>query len=326
MAVLQVIAGFVLLLGCAEFLIRGAVAVARRLSISPLVIGMTVVAVGTSAPELVVCLNSALTGSPGIAVGNVVGSNIANVLLILGVAGLISPIAAQPKAFVRDGGMLFGCSLMFAILLWQGEIDMWSGILLLTLFFAFLGYAYRQGRQGAAGVAQAQVEEVNELANVPRSGILSWVFLLVGLLGILVGADLLVEGGVSLARSFGISEEVIGLTLVAIGTSLPELAASVLAAWRGHPDILLGNVIGSNFFNILGVIGVTAIASPLPVADQILSFDLWVMLGSSLLLIPFVLSGGRLDRREAGFYVFVYAAYIGAQAYGVEGMLAGLTL
>jgi cation:H+ antiporter len=203
---------------------------------------------------------------------------------------------------------------------------MWSGILLLTLFFAFLGYAYRQGRQGAAGVAQAQVEEVNELANVPRSGILSWVFLLVGLLGILVGADLLVEGGVSLARSFGISEEVIGLTLVAIGTSLPELAASVLAAWRGHPDILLGNVIGSNFFNILGVIGVTAIASPLPVADQILSFDLWVMLGSSLLLIPFVLSGGRLDRREAGFYVFVYAAYIGAQAYGVEGMLAGLTL
>ncbi len=309
----QVIAGFVLLLGGAEMLVRGAVALASRLGVSKLVIGMTVVAFGTSAPELVVSLKAAISGAEGMALGNVIGSNIANVLLILGAAAMVTPIVTTPAALIRDGMVLLGGSLLFAGMLWSGTISGLDGIVLLVLFFSFLGYSYWREVHGPGKTVSVEVDEYSGLVG---SMWIASAALLGGLFGVIYGADLLVEGGVAIARLLGVSEEVIGLTLVAFGTSLPELAASVVAAWHKHTDLALGNVVGSNLFNILGVIGTVSIVSPLPVPDQILSFDMWVMLGATVLLLPFLMTGWRLSRAEAAVFLVGYIAYIAFQFHG----------
>ena len=324
MIYLQIIAGLALLLAGAELLVSGAVTVARRLGISPLVVGMTVVAFGTSAPELVVGLRAALADAPGIALGNVVGSNIANVLLILGGAGLVKPILIRDQAFHRDAAVLIGASLLFAGLCWRGVVGVWSGALLLAVFLAFLAYAYWRETRGGDGAARLYAREARETGILAGPAWRGWAALALGIAGVVFGAEILVAGGVAVARTAGVSEAVIGLTLFAVGTSLPELAVSIRAAARGHADVALGNIVGSNLFNVLGIAGAVAVVAPLPVPDQIRVFDLWVMLGATLLLVPYLLGHRRLGRVEGAAILAAYGAYIAAQAYGVSNLFAAL--
>lgn len=321
MMYLKVLLGFVFLLGAADILVRGAVSLANRISIPPLVIGMTIVAFGTSAPELLVSLDAALAGSAAMALGNVIGSNMANMLLIVGAAALLKPIFVKPNALLRDSMVLLVSSLLFAWFCSTGVIGAVEGAVLLFVLAVFLGRSYWRHSHGGDTMAAAQLEEVQEFAGL-KSMWMIWMALLAGLAGVMFGADLLVEGGVEIARTRGIAEEVIGLTVLAIGTSLPELAASVVAAFRGHTDVALGNVVGSNLFNILAVIGSVALVTPLAVPRQVLEFDLWLMLGVTVLMLPFLLGGWRLGRGAATMFLGGYVVYIAAQAYGVPSLLA----
>ncbi len=318
---LQLIGGFVVLLVAAEAMVRGAVILAEKLGISPMVIGMTVVAFGTSAPELVVSLNAALAGSPGLAVGNIVGSNIANVWLILGAACVVMPILAKPDALKRDVILLFGGSILFTVFVLQGTLGLVAGIVLLVVFLGFIVASYMRDKSDPE-VAREKLEELEDLEKgIPKSTPIAILATVVGIVGLAWGADLLVDGGSAIARSFGVSEEVIGLTLFAFGTSLPELAASVVAAYRGHPDVAIGNVVGSNVFNMMLVGGAVAVAVGLPVPDQVIRFDVWIMLVSTLMLLPVLMGKIKLNRMCAGIFLVLYFAYIGAQAYGVDKLL-----
>lgn len=322
MTYLTLIAGLILLLGGAEVMVRGAVTLARKLGISPMVIGLTVVALGTSAPELIVAIEAALEGAAGMAVGNVVGSNIANILLILGVSGLIYPIASDPRAVKRDGSLLGIMTLLFALICWQGVVGFWSGAVLMALFVLFLGYSYwRETHAEDPEAAELHAKEAEEVEPLKGGVPIALAATIGGIAILILGSDFLVTSGVTLARDWGVSEEVIGLTMIALGTSLPELAASAVAAYRRHTDVALGNVVGSNLFNMLAVMGAAAMVSPLPVAKQILQFDLWVMLSATLLLVVFALTREMLSRLEAGLLFILYFVYIGLQAKGVESLL-----
>jgi len=315
---LHLIGGIVIMLAAAEMLIRGAVSLAKILNIPPLVIGMIVVAIGTSAPEFMVTLDASLSGAPGLAVGNLIGSNIANVLLILGISCLLSPIKGPKTANFHGSFVLMAGSSLFAVLCYQGQLSLMSGGVLFVAFLGFLVSTFRKESTDADTAAE-QIEEVESMTTIAAPMGVVVLTVLGGLVGIVWGADLLVEGGVAIARVFGVSEEVIGLTVIAFGTSLPELAASVMAAYHGHSDIALGNVVGSNLFNILGIAGLVAMVTPLPVSDAILSFDIWVMLGAMALVLP-ILGGRWHPRRASGaFFLTLYVAYI-----GYNGFLAGL--
>ncbi|MGB0671503.1 MAG: calcium/sodium antiporter [Rhodospirillales bacterium] len=321
----MLIGGFVVLLVGAEYMVRGAVSIADKLGVSKLIIGLTVVAFGTSAPEVVVSLQAALDGFPNLAIGNVVGSNIANVLLILGAASMIMAIRTAPHALTRDGSVMILVSLILCGLVVIGYIDRVAAIGLLVLFVAFLGYSFWSEQKGKDPHSEVSEHEAEEVEAIDGPAWKAWLAFLAGLAGILVGSDLLVKGGTEIARIFGVSEEVIGLTLIAFGTSLPELAASVVAAFRGHADVAIGNVVGSNIFNILLVLGVAGVAVPLPVPAQIASFDIWVMLGAAVVLAPFILGKGRAINRGVGVvFLAAYGVYIWAQAVGVETVLAKL--
>ena len=314
-------AGFVLLLGGAELMVRGAVGLAEKLSISKIVIGMTVVAFGTSAPELIVSLTAALSGSAGLAIGNLVGSNIANILLILGVSGLILPIAVDSKTLTRDGWVLVGGTAAFMALVLRGEIDLSGGLLLLLLFAGFLYYSYRRETAGPAAEFGAFEGGVDDIEGMPETTWLSVVLLVIGFAGLIGGAELLVNGGVAIARTFGVSEAAIGLTIIAFGTSLPELAASVVAAYRKHADLALGNIVGSNIFNIVGIAGVVAVVSPLNVPARIVNFDMIIMAVATLLLMPFMIGNQEvISRPIAGLYLAAYLGYIAFIAAGVESL------
>ncbi len=320
MIYIQIVAGFALLIGAAELMVRGAVMLAERYGVSPLVIGMTVVAIGTSAPELVVSVRAGLEGAPGLAVGNVVGSNIANVLLILGAAALISPFQREAGALKRDSVMLVGGTVLFVALALRGELDGIAGAALLIGFAIFLGLSYwRESHEG--GVDDDAEETLKEYEGWPKSLAGEIIAVLAGLVGLAIGAEILIDGGVQVARTLGVSEEVIGLTLFAFGTSLPELAATVVAAWRGHGEVGIGNVLGSNLFNILGVAGVTAVLVPLPISANIMGFDMWVMLAATLIMVPVVAFGWRLTRVAGAVMVAIYLGYIWLQAHGIEGIV-----
>ena len=314
----QVIGGFVLLLFAADYMVRGAVAVSRRLDVPPVVIAMTVVAFGTSAPELVVGIEAGLNDAAGLALGNLIGSNIANVLLVLGAVALIAPIVSKQDALVRDAVFLAGGSLLFVFLCIQGEVGRAGGTLLVAGLLFFILGAYRREAAEAAPDDERHAEEVEGVGGLPDSRLVELVALIAGLGGIILGADILVAGAIGIARDFGVSEEVIGLTVIAIGTSLPELAASLVATYRDHADVAVGNVVGSNLFNILGIAGIVAMVTPLPVPGQLASFDIWVMLGTTALLMPLLLWGWRLVRGAGLVFLIVYAGYIGVQAHGVE--------
>ena len=317
MSYLLVTAGLILLLAGAEFMVRGAVALARRLGVSPMVIGLTIVAYGTTAPEFVVSLEAALAGLPAIAVGTVVGSNIANILLILGTAGLIAPILCRPGALRRDGAIVVGVSLLFVGFAWYGAIAAWQGALMVAILFAVTGiYYWTERREGAAAAHARETEEVHHL---PRTYGLTLAFLIGGLAGVILGSHLLLEGAVSVARALGVSEAVIGLTLVAVGTSLPELATAVVAAYRRHPELALGNVLGANMFNILGVMGTVSLVTRLEVPTKIIDFDLWVMLGVTMFFVAWMIFTRRLGRPMAVAFLAVYGAYVAVQYLAMPG-------
>jgi len=322
MIYVQVIFGFALLLGGAEFLVRGAVQVSVKLGLSMLLIGMTVVAFGTSAPEFVVSLSAALDGSEAIALGNVVGSNIANILLILGATALMAPVVVDTRAVIRDGLMLTGASVLFTWLCLAGTVsEIAGGVMVLVLFGYFLRSYLRERSDGQAS-AHLHEREAEEFQDVKMSMGLAWLSVIGGLIALSFGADQLVAGASQIARNFGVSEEVIGLTLIAFGTSLPELAASAVAARRGHTDVAIGNVIGSNLFNTLGVVGGVALFVPLPVPAQLVQFDLWIMMGATLVILAYLATGARLGRREGLMFLGAYGLYIAAQAVGVDQVLS----
>jgi len=327
MVYLQVLAGFVLLLTAAEILVRGSVNLALRLHVPPLVVGMTVVAFGTSAPEMVISIDAALNGATGLAIGNIVGSNIANILLILGAAAIVRPVLKKPEISIRDATVLMLGSLLFALFVFNGSVGTLAAVVFLIVLFVFLWGSYReQARRqdkpslnGDVASGQIEIEPSWKLA-------VNLLYIVLGLVGLVLGAELLVDGGATIARSYQVSEEVIGLTLLALGTSLPELAASVVAARRGHIDVAVGNVVGSNVFNMFAVGGFSALIVPLPIISQISSFDIWVMLGATAMIMPLLLLGRRLTRYHAAFYLLLYLVYIGAQAYGVERLLNGFRI
>jgi cation:H+ antiporter len=318
---LEVLAGFVLLLGGAEIMVRGAVSVSERFGISKLVIGMTVVAFGTSAPELLVSLNAALSGASGLAIGNVVGSNIVNILLVLGVSGLILPIVSEKGSLVKDGVILLVGTGAFMLLSFQGTIDLTGGIILIVLFVAFLYYSYRREAGPGDDLASDVVDEVSDLEVKSDSIWVQLAYLFGGFAGLTIGSEFLVDGGVEIARHFGVSEAVIGLTIIAFGTSLPELAASAMAAFRKHSDVALGNVVGSNIFNVVGIVGIVAIVTPLEVPYRVLSLDNWAMLLATLLMMPFMIGGmTTINRPVAGLFFLIYVGYIVSIGFGVTAI------
>lgn len=322
MTFLQIAAGFILLLLGAEFLVRGAVALARRLEVSPMVIGMTVVAYGTTAPELVVSLEAALTDVPAIAVGNVIGSNIANILLILGTAAVIYPIACKPQALKRDGAVMLGAAVLMVVLGLTGAITAVQGAVMLFALITLTLYAYWSERRNSAS-ADLLSREAEEFAEWPRSLWPSLLAVIGGIASVVFGAQILVAAAVELARDFGISEAVIGLTLVAVGTSLPELATAAVAAYRRHPDIAIGNVVGANTYNILAILGVVSMVEPLTIPAQIVGFDIWFMLAATILLLAMILVRGGLSRAVGAGFLAVYGLYLVAEYTGIA---AGVTI
>ncbi len=325
MAVIQILSGFVLLFVGGEFVVRGAVAVANRFGISPLVIGLTIVGFGTSLPELWVSLNAALSGSPGIAVGNVVGSNMANIMLVMGSAALICPIMVNPAAVRRDAGFMLATTVIFIGIGLTGTVSPLEGLAMVVMLLGYLGYSLWHDTRTNDAAAALHREEAEELAGRPRALWISLIELLGGFAAVGIGADLLVDGATTLAQAAGIADEVIGLTVVAVGTSLPELATSIVAAYRGHSDVCLGNVLGSNIFNLFGIMGVTALVIPVPFPDQIVQFDLWALLFVSVLLIPFMISGRRICRVEGGVLLALYGGYVTVQFLGIGGVVAAAT-
>lgn len=309
--------GILLLYLGGEALVSGAVALARAWGVAPAVVGLTVVAFGTSSPELAASLAAALSGSPGIALGNVVGSNILNILLILGLAALLAPLRAQAR-FLRQEVpfMLLATLLLFPALWTGGGISRLEGLLFTALLLGYIGFLYR-----ATGGAEAEVREefAREFGGRSKGGPRDYALLLLGLLLLALGARVLTEGAVALARGLGVPELVIGLTLVALGTSLPEVAASLVAALKGEADIALGNIVGSNIFNILGILGLTALVQPLAFPLTAIARDLGAMLLASLLLWPFLRTGGGLGRGEGAAFLLLYLLYLGLLARDLGG-------
>ncbi len=303
----MVTGGLLLLLFGGEVLLRGAVSLARCLGLSSLLIGMTVVAAATSMPELVVAVASALEGAPDIGIGNVVGSNIANILLILGVAALLYPMETRTHTVTRDGLAMIGGTGLFIIFAVTGTISRLDSILMLALLLAYLAYSYRRDREvNSSANAESDTGTIRLNTSVPIS--LALVVVGVGLL--VIGSKLLVDGAVDLARAAGVSEAVIGLTLVAVGTSLPELATAVVASFRRHPEVALGNVLGSNLFNLMAIIPALALTTPIAVTPEILDFDIWFMTAVTVVAFLAMMTGWRIGRGEAAVFLVAYAGYI----------------
>ena len=302
------IGGLFLLLFTGDLLVRGAVALANELAIPPLLIGLTIVAFGTSAPELLIGIQSALSGLPEIALGNAVGSNIANVLLVLGIPAMIYPICCNQPAIRRNTIFMLLVSLLFIFLAFQQVLTFWMGFCLFFLVLVFLVYAWYRARAGNGAVEQ--LAELDEIEGVPQENWKVAAFIILGLIGLPIGANVTVDAADAIARAWQVPDAVIGLTIVAFGTSLPELATTVMAAVRRHEGLAVGNVIGSNIFNILAVMGVTIMVADIPVPDHFLRFDLWVMLGSSALLLPFVLTRSKIGRVSGAGFTLAYLLYI----------------
>ena len=309
MTLIFLLLGLVLLVAGGELLVRGAVQIAQKFRISPLLIGLTLVGFGTSTPELVTSLQAAFAGSPGIAVGNVVGSNIANILLILGITALIFPVVVAKDTFRRDGVVLVIATVMCLGAVLYGHLTPILGAAFVASLAGYILFAFRQERQSnaAADAASGTVTEVPK----PSAGLIALdLFLVVaGLALTILGARFLVSSAIDVARDLHVSETIIGLTIVAVGTSLPELVTSVMAALRKHSDIAFGNIVGSNIYNMFGILGVTAIIKPIDVPPQIASLDIWVMIAATLLLVVSAASRWRIGRVEGGVMLAAYVGY-----------------
>ncbi|MEO0679035.1 MAG: calcium/sodium antiporter [Pseudomonadota bacterium] len=308
MDLLAAAAGLAILLGAGDALVRGAVGLSLRLGIPALLVSLTVVAFGTSAPELLIAVKGALDGATGIVYGNVVGSNIANVLLVLGIPAIISRLDSRDCDSLRNFWMMIAVSVIFIGLCFAGPLDGPHGMVLLVLLGMMLYDNFRSAQKARAETPEALPDGV-EPEDVEQPPWRIALFLGLGMIGLPLGAHLLIDGAQGLAQDMGVSEAAIGLTLVAIGTSLPELATTVVAAMRRHADVAIGNVIGSNLFNLAAVMGVASVVAPLPVPPSFLSLDLWVMLAVSALLYPFVCRIARMGRRVGMGFLAIYAVY-----------------
>ena len=354
-SVLMATVGLLFLLGGGEVLLRGAASLAACLGLSPLLIGLTVVAAATSMPELVVVVLSGIEGVPDLGVGNVIGSNIANILLILGTAAVLYPIATRPEHVMRDGLILLVATVLFTAFAFTSTVGRFEGALMLTALVLYLAFSYFSDRRlngkrsaeqaatqgataeqaaaaagnphGNSAAAAAQTSQgttheatlqeavaeniAGEAEKQSRFGVaMAVVFVVAGVGALVGGSHLLIAGSVDIARWLGVSEAVIGLTLVAVGTSLPELATAIVAGMRRHSEIALGNVLGSNLFNLLLVLGVLALIIPFQVAPEMLHFDIWVMVAAVVVLLPVMMTGWRIGRREGAVFLIAYGIYV----------------
>lgn len=306
-----ILAGLAGLILGGELLVRGAVSAAKSFGLSPMVIGLTLVGFGTSTPELVTSLQAALSGSSGIAIGNVVGSNIGNILLILGIAACIAPVTVNPNAFKRDGSVMIAATLLCVGAVLVGDVSRLAGTLLFLSLILYLTVTLLVERRATGSDAAAVYEAESEAVPGPDPSMaVSLALAFGGLIITILGARLLVSGAIDAAQAIGLSEAVIGLTIVAIGTSMPELVTAVIAVRKGQGDVAFGNVIGSNIFNILGILGITALVQPMTVPPEIIRLDIWVMAASALLLVLFARTGWRVGRLEGAVMVSLYAGYL----------------
>jgi cation:H+ antiporter len=316
LSLLLVVAGLVLLAGGGEALVRAATTLATIAGVSPAVIGLTVVAIGTSLPELVVSLVAALGGQPDLAIANVVGSNIFNVAATLGLTALLIPLPVHGSAVRREWPVMFAASALLVLVARDGAVDRVEGGFFIVGLALFVAYTVRMARRDVGAAEARTIADEVEARDLDAPGrthprlAVPLAVLAVGLVALVAGGRLLVDGAVSLARLAGMSERVIGLTIVAGGTGAPELATSIMAALRRRTDVAVANMIGSNIFNILGILGITALVRPVPVAADVVRVDVWWMLGTTVLLLPLLYSGKRLTRVEGGVLVAAYAAYL----------------
>jgi cation:H+ antiporter len=301
-----------------EALVRGALAAAKRLGVSPLLAGLVIVGFGTSAPELVVSLKAALSNQPEIAMGNVIGSNISNILLILGVSALIMPLVTSAQCLRRDGMTLLGATILFMLLASVGGLSRLDGIVFLLLLSGYLIWAYRSEREDMSNPeVAAHLAEVEEATAQPMSVPMVLLATIGGLLMLVAGADRFLLGAIGIGQALGVPEAIIGLTVVAVGTSLPELAVSIVAAIKRQADVAVGNIIGSSIFNLFCILGVAATVKPLPLDGRLLHIDQFVLLGATTLLLTFLFFGLRLTRLKGAALLLVYVTYIGAM-FGLQ--------
>ena len=308
MTVVLFVVGLGLLVLGAEWLVKGASRLAAALGISPLVIGLTVVAYGTSAPEMAVSVKSAWAGQPDLALGNVVGSNIFNVLFILGASAIITPLVVSSQLIRLDVPIMIGVSLLTLLLAGDGSVGRLDGAILFALAVAYTVFQVRQSRKESAAVREEYGREFGPGRGATAANL---AFIAAGLVLLVLGSRWLVNGAVAFAQALGVSELVIGLTIVAAGTSLPEVATSILAAVRGEREIAVGNVVGSNIFNLLAVLGLSGLVAPggLPAPASLLRFDLLVMIAVAIACLPIFASGATIARWEGALFLFYYAAY-----------------
>ncbi|MDH5476205.1 MAG: calcium/sodium antiporter [Cyclobacteriaceae bacterium] len=305
--ILLIVGLFVLILG-GDFLVRGASNIALRLHISPLVVGLTIVAFGTSAPELLISVKSALAGSPDLAMGNVVGSNICNLALVLGITCLIEPIKVQSDSMKIDWPVAMGSALLLYFVAKEGYINRIEGIIFFSLLLAYTYFIIRRSRKETK--AMRELEEDLSLEDAVTSNV--WkdvVFLLIGALGLYYGSEWFVGGARDMAVDLGVSERVIGITVLALGTSLPELVTAIVAALKKETDLALGNLMGSNIFNVLSILGVTSMITDIKVSFEILNHDMIPMLGITLLILPMMITGRTIGRFEGGILLVIYLFY-----------------
>lgn len=311
---------FALLLG-GEILIRGAVGLSSRLKLSPVLIGVVIVGFGTSLPELAVGVDAVLKGSPGLALGNAIGSNIANILFILATAALITPFVRSSRALFPDGVILMVVSLGVLSLGFQGQILPWQGAVMVTILVCYMTgeaiYAHRKRKSlklsesgDTSNVDDADAETYKSSTAKPMQLIYALPCIVLGLIGLVIGANYLIDGASQIARDYNIPEEVIGLSVLAVGTSLPELASAVMAAMRGHSGLAYGNIFGSNLFNLLGILGVSAMVGTLTFPEQVLIVDGLVMITATGVMLFFFATGKGLSRIEGALMLLTYAAYI----------------
>lgn len=299
------VVGLIVLVIGGDILVRGAVSIAERFKISPLIIGLTIVSLGTSAPELFISVQAALAGSGGLAIGNVVGSNIANVLLVLGLPALIASQCVKEEGIVRNILVMLGITVVFMGMLSTGTMGFLYGLILIALLSLFLWDQYQ------SSINSKEVPDYHdEIGEGPASPKIAALFLVIGIVLLPLGAQLTVDNAHTIALDWGLSDEIIGLTVVAIGTSLPELAASMMAVIRGNSNLAIGNVVGSNIFNIAAIMGITLIITPVPVGEHIINLDMWVMLAVSLLLGGIAYFMNAITRLMGLVMLALYTSYI----------------
>lgn len=310
--------GLVLLTVGGEALVRGALAAARRIGVSPLLAGLVIVGFGTSAPELVVSVQAALKGQPDIAVGNVIGSNIANILLILGSCAIIMPMVTHIQCLRRDGLTMLIATLLFMLLASLNGLSRIEGVGFLLVLSAYLIWAYRTEKEDTTSPeAELHKAESEEIELVPMSIPLTILAIVGGLAMLIFGADRFLLGAVGLGKVLGVPEAIIGLTVVAVGTSLPEFAVSIVAAVRRHADVAVGNIIGSCIFNLLCILGISSVITPLPLQGRLLQIDQFMMLGATAMLLAFLFFGLRISRLKGVLLLSAYVIYIGAM-FGIQ--------